>query len=178
MGHDRRFRLDDGSDSAVVFVDRLSESLGVRGFAPVALDTTKMQPRSRAETYQFVTFHDHGLSGSTGDKLGGEKKKALEEGRALMAAKGRWWEREADHRKVRVVREALRQVRAAATARAHQAQRRRAEAAAAREEKRQRERAAAEKVAPGSSRAPAETFLCTHAPLLLPAASLSKSLQA
>ena len=97
MGEDRRFRLEDsalsqGSSSSVVFVDTLSEALGVRGFDPVPLDseTNVIAAESRFEVYQFVALHGHTSSGRTGDKQGSERLAALTQEAELMRAKGRW----------------------------------------------------------------------------------------
>ena len=55
----------------VVFVDALSEALGVRPFPPVELDTSVIKsPASRAEIYQYVVGHGAAPPGATGDKVG------------------------------------------------------------------------------------------------------------
>mmetsp|Transcript_16035 Transcript_16035/g.37215 ORF Transcript_16035/g.37215 Transcript_16035/m.37215 type:complete len:679 (-) Transcript_16035:24-2060(-) len=108
MGEERRFKLEDGADSQVTWVDTLSETLGVRPFKPVKIDTTNMvDPKSRAEVYQFVTMHGATGPGATGDRQFKERRAALEEGAELMRAKGRWWAAEAERRRVRLVRTKL-----------------------------------------------------------------------
>jgi hypothetical protein len=127
MGEDRRFRLNDGVQCEVEFVDTLSEAISVRPFAPVKLDTTRMfDPKSRAEVYQFVMGHSGNVSGATGDKLGTERKAAMEAEAQLMRAKGRWWSREANQRKVRLVKEQLHRISVAAALRVRRALERRA----------------------------------------------------
>jgi hypothetical protein len=130
MGDDRRLRLN--GQGGVEYVDRLSEQLGVRPFAPVALDTTGLGVASRARVNQFVMAHGNTLPGTT-DRQWAERKAALTEQAELMKAKGRYWADEAERRKVRLVREQLglaadaAKVRRSRAAQARAAQRKQAE---------------------------------------------------
>mmetsp|Transcript_19034 Transcript_19034/g.24831 ORF Transcript_19034/g.24831 Transcript_19034/m.24831 type:complete len:678 (+) Transcript_19034:98-2131(+) len=136
MGEDKRLRLEDGAISEVVFVDTLSEALSIRPFEPVKLDTTRMfEAKSRSEVYQFVIGHGHTASGATGDKQGEERKAALEAEAELMRAKGRWWRREADQRKLRLVKEQLHRIAVAAALRVRRTLEARAKQAAIRAER-------------------------------------------
>ena len=112
MGHSRQFRLDDAlgrtggkfdpGAGEVMYVDSLSEALGIRPFPAVPLDTTHLSNEARREVYAYVA--DHGNQQNVvHDKLYGEKLAALKENQELMWAKGRWWAKEAEQRKLHAV---------------------------------------------------------------------------
>ena len=112
MGQSRHFRLDDaigpggkfapGENSEVMWVDSLSEAMGIRPFPAVPLDTTHLSPEARREVYAYIAEHGN-QQNVVHDKVFTEKLAAFKQNQDLMWAKGRWWAKEAEQRKLHAV---------------------------------------------------------------------------
>ena len=111
MGHSRQLRLDDAlgpggkfarATGVVMYVDPLSEALGIRSFPNAPLDTANLSNEARREVYAYVAEHGN-QQNVVHDKVFDEKLAALKENQELMWAKGRWWAKEAEQRKLHAV---------------------------------------------------------------------------
>jgi len=106
-------------DTEILFVDRVSESLGIAPHPPSPIDTTYLDTNSRHAVYEYVS--ELGNESEFHHKVGKEKLDLMQAGADLIRDKGRWWAKEAQQRKVLTVKLKVREIRESVRVRKHRA---------------------------------------------------------